>query len=139
MARTPETVVPLPGTSVGAIRDPDRSRDRAVRAPIAEISGVLQDVLGQRLTATIARVNDPKAVGAWARGTRTPHPESERRLRAAFQIAAVLGQHEGPGTVRAWFMGMDPELDDQAPAEVLAQNEDPRPVMRAARTFVAHG
>ena len=40
-------------------------------------------------------------------------------------------------TVRAWFVGMNPDLDDRAPALVLG--EDPVGVLQAARAFLAHG
>jgi hypothetical protein len=39
--------------------------------------------------------------------------------------------------VRAWFMGMNPELDDQAPARVLRR--EPERVLQAARQFLAGG
>jgi hypothetical protein len=39
--------------------------------------------------------------------------------------------------VQAWLLGMNPLLDDRAPAVVLS--EDPAAVMRAARYFVANG
>src|SRR5205807_1114321 len=80
---------------------------RATQARIAEIASYLQELLGQRLTALIAGVHDPKAVGKWARGERQPQQGAEVRLRAAFQIAELLIQAEAPQTVRAWFLGMN--------------------------------
>ncbi|HEY3190542.1 MAG TPA: hypothetical protein VGJ70_23825 [Solirubrobacteraceae bacterium] len=97
----------------------------------------LQDLLGQRLVAVIAGVADAKAVGKWARRTRSPHPDAERRLRNAFHVAQLLLTTESAETVRAWFVGLNPELGDRPPADVLA--EDPAGVLRAARTFLAHG
>jgi len=101
------------------------------------IVGSLQDVLGQRLVAIIAGVSDAKAVSKWARGGRSPHPETDQRLRNAYQIVHLLLERESPETVRAWFVGMNPDLDDQAPAMVLGK--DPMGVLQAARTFLAHG
>lgn len=109
----------------------------ATRLDLPVVVRSLQDVLGQRLVAVIAGVSDVKAVGKWARGERTPHPEAERRLRHAFQITQLLLQHESAETIRAWFTGMNPDLDDQAPALMLA--EHPQEVLLAARNFLANG
>jgi hypothetical protein len=110
---------------------------RAMRAGIREVATYLQDLFGQKLTAVMAGVQDPKAVGKWARGEREPHPEMEKRLRAAFQVAEFLMQVESRQAVRAWFTGMNPQLDDHAPALVLG--EEPTQVMQAARAFLAGG
>ena len=109
----------------------------ATRLDIPSLVRSLQDVLGQRLVALIAGVSDPKAVGKWARGERTPHPETEHRLRHAFHITQLLLQQESAETVRAWFIGMNPDLDDQAPALLLA--DAPQEVLLAARNFLANG
>lgn len=113
------------------------SHTAAVRASVPKIAGELEELLGQRLTAVIAGVSDAKAVARWARGERAPRPDAEQRLRDAYYIAHLLLQTEGPTTIRAWFSGMNPELDDRAPALVLA-DDAPR-VLQAARTFLAHG
>ena len=70
-------------------------------------------------------------------GRRSPHPEAERRLRLAFQVVELLMHAESAETVRAWWIGMNPDLEDQAPVMVLA--EDPTRVLQAARVFLAHG
>src|SRR5688572_20951368 len=88
----------------------------------------LQDVLGQHLVALVAGVSDVKAVGKWARGERAPHPPAERRMRNAFQTVQLLLQQESGETVRAWFTGMNPDLDDQAPVLVIA--DDPQRVLQ---------
>lgn len=112
----------------------------AVRLDLPSVAASLQDVLGQRLVALIAGVSDVKAVGKWARGDRVPHPDTEQRLRHAFQITQLLLHAESSETVRAWFLSMNPELDDQAPALVLADDPVQAPrVLEAARTFLAHG
>src|SRR5438128_3740208 len=108
---------------------------RAIRASVPEIATRLQEVLGQRLTAVVAGVDDAKAVGQWARGLRAPHPEAERRLHEAYQVAGLLLEYEAPETVRAWFGGMNPHPDEQAPAQVIAT--DPEYVVRAAEVFIA--
>jgi len=109
----------------------------ATRLDVPSLVRSLQNVLGQRLVAVIAGVSDAKAVGKWARGERSPHPAAEHRLRHAFHITQLLLQQESAETVRAWFIGMNPDLDDQAPALLLA--EDPHAVLLAARNFLANG
>lgn len=109
----------------------------ATRLELPALVRSLQDVLGQRLVAVLAGVSDAKAVGKWARGERAPHPEAERRLREAFHITQLLLQSGSAETLRAWFIGMNPDLDDQAPALLLAEN--PQAVLGAARNFLANG
>ncbi len=108
---------------------------RATRLPIAAVVGYLQGVLGQRLTAFIAGVQDAEAVGQWAGGDRIPHPAAEIRLRNAFQVVELLTQYEEADTVRVWFSGMNPYLGDIAPARVIGT--DPAAVLNAARAFLA--
>ena len=104
--------------------------------PAAELTRALRDLLGERLTAVIAGVGDAGALEAWAQGA-TPPAEAEQRLRHAYELARLLLQHEEPDSVRAWFMGSEPRLDDRAPAQVLG--EDPAAVAHAARGFLANG
>lgn len=110
---------------------------RTARLGVPTVVGSLQDILSQRLVAVVAGISDVKAVGKWARGQRSPHPDAEQRLRNAYQIVQLLLERESPETVRAWFIGMNPDLDDRAPALVLG--EDPVHVLEAARSFLAHG
>jgi hypothetical protein len=84
---------------------------------------------------TIVR-SDP-LVGKWAKGECSPEPKAEQRLRHAFEVTLLLLQRECSDTIRAWFVGMNPELDDHAPALALA--DDPESVILAAQTFLAHG
>lgn len=107
----------------------------AARMELPQLVRSLQDVVGQRLTAVLAGADDAKAVGESAKGERLPHPEAERRLRDAFWIVQLLLQSESAETVRAWFVGMNPDLDDQSPA--LALGENPQEVLQAARRFLA--
>ena len=110
---------------------------RATRIELPVLVRSLQDVLGERLVALIAGVKDAKTVRKWARGELSPHPEAERRLRDAFHVTQLLLQQECADTIRAWFIGMNPDLDDQAPALLLAEN--PQAVLGAARNFLAYG
>jgi hypothetical protein len=113
---------------------------KAVRTSTSEIARYFQDLVGQRLTAYMTGVSDPKAVGKWASGQRDPRGESERRLRDAYQIAMLIAAYDSDSTVRAWLVGMNPLLGDSAPATVLAEREDgAAQALAAAKAFLAHG
>jgi hypothetical protein len=120
-----------------ALRADIDSHALAMRTPLSQIAQELEQALGQRLTAVIAGVADAKAVGQWGRGARVPHPDTEQRLRDAYYVTRLLLDVESPSTVRAWFSGMNPDLDDRAPALML--RDDPSRVLQAARSFLAHG
>ena len=113
------------------------SHTAAMRASVPTIVGELDRVLGQRLTAAIAGVSDAKAVAKWSRGERAPRRMPSSASETPTHITCLLLQAEAPSTIRAWFSGMNPELDDRAPALVLG-DDAPR-VLQAARTFLAHG
>lgn len=51
-----------------------------------------------------------------AAGDRDPSDAVTSRLRMAYQAAALLGERDSSGVVQAWFEGMNPQLDDVAPA-----------------------
>lgn len=105
--------------------------------PLPELTRALDTVLGPRLVAVVAGVRQPRAVKAWERGERRPTPVAESRLRAAWRATQLLLEREAPDTIRTWFTGMDPYLDDEAPALMLRR--DPERVVRAARSFLAYG
>jgi len=105
---------------------------------VKDVARYLQEALGQKLVAYMAGVSDPKRVGRWANGTQAPRDEAERRLRAAFQIFHLLLAEESPHVIRAWFIGMSPQLDDDSPAEAIRDGRL-KEAMAAAKTFVAGG
>lgn len=116
--------------------DTDTAHAAKIRAGVPEMAAYLQGVLGQKITALATGTSDPKAVGEWARAERTPRPEAERRLRETFYVVGLLMQSEAPRTVKAWLIGSHPQLDDRAPALVIAE-DDPAKVIQAARAFLA--
>lgn len=119
-----------------------RAHNEAVTFTLPEIVSHLREILGARLVAYIGNVKSTRPVGEWADGLRTPGGVDADRLRAAFQIAALLRETEGPATVQSWFKGMNPELDDASPARVLreeAPEEGGPRVMKAARSFAFIG
>lgn len=110
-----------------------------VESSVADIAAFLQDALGQKLVAFMVGVEDPKTIGRWAREKHLPQdPEMERKLRDAYQIFKLLLEKESPHTVRAWFVGRNPQLDDEAPATAIHEGRT-RDVLVAARAFLAGG
>lgn len=119
------------------ILDRDGDSARAVVPSVEEMAATLQQLFGQKLTAFMAGTDDPKVVGKWARGEVRPTPMTARRLADAHGIAELLLRYESPQGVCSWFLGMNPELDDRAPAEVVG--DDPGLVWDAAHVFLATG
>src|SRR4051794_31284261 len=92
----------------------------AMSSSIQQITDELQGLLSRRLTAVLANVKDGKTVTRWASGEITEvRFESEQRLRTAYEIMRLLLQYDSPQTVRAWFVGLNPQLDDTAPIEAI--------------------
>jgi hypothetical protein len=119
---------------------PEALHYQATRAPLREVVGLLQETLTRQVTAYIAGVSDGKTVTRWSSGaiTEVRDPAVEQRLRAAYEIALLLLQMDGPATVRAWFIGMDPYLNDESPADAIRAGRL-REVFAAARSFAAYG
>lgn len=97
----------------------------------------LQETLGQKLTAFAVGIKDPKAIGKYATG-RQPRADTEARLRDLYRVTRLLLSEETPSTVRAWMIGANPQLNDEAPIEALHERCT-APVMRAAEAFVLGG
>ncbi|MDQ3513231.1 MAG: hypothetical protein M3462_06115 [Chloroflexota bacterium] len=101
---------------------------------IIQSPGLFDEVaklLGERIAIAIA-------TGDWA----GPVPgrltaEMDERLRRALKIVHVLAQVEAQSTIRVWFAGMNPMLDDTAPAVHIA--DAPDHVRLAAEDFLADG
>ncbi|MEU9982295.1 XRE family transcriptional regulator [Streptomyces sp. NPDC050856] len=133
----PSTIL-YPAVTSRSAASAERAHIATVRMPIAEIARFLQDNLGQRLTARIAKISDAKQVGKWAAGDITPRHESEERLRAALQVFQLIQDAESLYTARAWMIGMNPQLEDEAPAQCIAEGRF-KDVMVAARAYVDGG
>ncbi|MGN6031231.1 MAG: XRE family transcriptional regulator [Thermomicrobiales bacterium] len=112
----------------------------AVSAPINELAAELQGLLSRRLTAYIAGVTDAKAVTRWANGDvkEIRDPWVEQRLRATYEVATYLLNFESSATVKAWFIGLNPQLGDEAPVDLLRNNRL-KDVLSAARAFAVGG
>ncbi len=117
----------------------DRAYRQSVQASPAEVAGYLQELLSRRLVAYIAGVKDAKTVTRWASGdVENVRFENERRLRSAYEIAQLLVRFDSPRVVKAWFIGLNPQLGDASPAEAI-HDGNLKEAMSAARAFVAGG
>lgn len=114
-----------------------RAHQAVIRSTWAEKARYLQELFGQRLTAAMTGVDDARTVGRWIRG-QEPQVAQRERLRDAYQIAKLIEIAESKETAKAWFLGMNPGLDDEPPAQVIAEDlqEGGKRVMKAARTFI---
>src|SRR5918998_6343081 len=117
----------------------EQAHRQAVVTPVGDVAYFLQDLLGRRLVAYVAGVKDAKTVSRWAKGeVGEARWESERRLRAAYEIAQLLVRFDSSRVVKSWFIGLNPQLDDESPAEAIREGRL-KEAMNAARAFVAGG
>lgn len=127
-------------------RAPGRSRNRDRRIPVQadapslpDVARYLQDHLGQKLTAFLSGVSDPKTVGRWAAGKVQPPFAKEVRLRSAYDATRLICDRIGDESARAWFLGTSSFLAYTAPAVVLHGAETPeecRHIVPAALSFL---
>lgn len=113
---------------------------KAMAAPTQDVARLLQEVLSTRLTAFLAGLQAGKPVRDWASGDvrEISDSEVEQRLRTAYEILLLLLIHESPETVRSWFIGMNPELDDVSPAESI-RDGNLKEAKIAAHVFFVYG
>ncbi len=111
----------------------------SIRVPLDGAVRELQGLLSRRLTAYIAGVKDAKTVTRWVNGETTDMRQaSEERVRTAYEIMQLLLAFDSPEVVRAWFIGLNPELGDVSPAEALHEGRL-KEALSAARAFAAGG
>lgn len=113
---------------------------QATSAPVSEIAGVLQELLSRRLTAYIAGVGNGKTVSRWANGevAEIRDHRTEQRLRTAYEIIQLLMRYDSAQTVKAWFIGLNPQLGDVSPAEAIREGQL-KESLAAARAFTVGG
>lgn len=116
--------------------------ERSARAELTDVVEQLSDLLGPKLVAYIAGVRETRAVRQWAAGERVPRAPIPERLRLALQVAWLIAQHDNASVARAWFQGLNPQLDDRSAARLLREGDldDVGPqILSAARAFVSGG
>jgi hypothetical protein len=121
---------------------PELAHVQATRAAFDEVATSLRSLLGAKLTAYLGSVKETRAVNEWASGEREPSEAVQLRLRHALQVALMIAEADDAGVARAWFQGMNPQLDDRSPARLLREgdlDEIGPEVLRAARAFLVGG
>ena len=117
--------------------------DYATRAPFAFVAKELIDILGPKLVAYIAGVREARAVQQYALDNRSPRqPGTEPRLRLALRVAKLICERDSSEIAQAWFMGLNPQLNDRSPARLLREgdlDEVGPEIIAAARAFVVGG
>src|SRR5437667_9461451 len=117
--------------------------DHATRAPFAFVAKELMDILGAKLVAYIAGVREARAVQQYAQDSRSPRqPGIEPRLRLALRVAKLICERDSSEIAQAWFMGLNPQLNDRSPARLLREgdlDEVGPEIIAAARAFVVGG
>jgi hypothetical protein len=119
-----------------------RAYRESVALDTAEIVTRLRNMLGATLVAYLGEVKETRAVAQWAAGIRAPSNAIVTRLRTAYHAAAMLREKDSDGVVQAWFQGLNPQLDDIAPARALREQDHATvgpAVIAAARAFAAEG
>lgn len=111
---------------------------KSVRMGIQDVAAFLAGAFGQKLVAYMAGVDDAKTVSRWTAGTHAPRDENELRLRVAYQVFHLLQEQESPHTIRAWFVGINPQLNDESPASAIREDRH-KDVVVAARAFLSVG
>jgi hypothetical protein len=116
----------------GALAWPSPSAD------MAQVVDYLQENLGRRTTAYLSGVDDTAMVESWSHGTPPLEDAVRNRLWSAYQATQCLVDAYDPQTARAWFLGMNPTFNDEAPARILRHSRDSDiwgDVVLAAREF----
>jgi hypothetical protein len=116
--------------------------DHVRRIPFPAVVKELSDLLGSKLVAYIADVSETRAVREWSEGEREARAPIPLKLREALRIARLIAQYDGAEVARAWFQGLNPQLDDRSPARLLREgdlDEVGPDVLSAARAFVTGG
>lgn len=100
----------------------------------------LRAVLGAKLLAYIGGVESTSVVREWADGATQIDPLVVERFRLTYRLARVLTERDTAAVAQTWFLGRNPELDDQPPAWLLRHGDitDIAPKLLAAANSHAH-
>jgi hypothetical protein len=120
------------------ILDREKPASSEAEEALSEVLIYLQEHLGPEMTAYLSGAESPSVVQQWSKGTAQPQATHEVRLRPAYRAARYVVDAYGDETARQWFFGMNPSLDDTAPAYVLRHgpSEQREIVVPAAMEFV---
>ena len=117
-----------------------RQRGAHGRSVISDQNDTLRTLvaaLGKHVVAAVFN-KDVRTIEHWLKSdlaTAALKVEDERRLRDTFHVFSLIEEVDDADVARAWFLGMDPQLDDESPIEQLAAG-NARAVLAAARAYV---
>lgn len=84
-------------------------------------------------------VEDKHAIERTAReGISHLQPDTEQRLRTAYEIAQMLASQYDSQYIARWFYRMDPQLNNHGPVEAIRQGQL-REALSAAQVFIVSG
>jgi hypothetical protein len=118
------------------------AHSHAMRAGFPQVATELRELLGAKLVAYLGGVGETRAVHQWADGDRTPSDEVQQRLRFALRIALPIANADSASIAQVWFQGLNPQLDDRAPARLLRDgdlDEVGPSIVAAERAFLIGG
>lgn len=112
------------------------------KEPASNVVRTLCDLLTRRVVAYMVDHKNTDSMIEWMEGESTPTQEEEERLRTAYEIYVRLQQAEGYLTIRAWFLGKNPDMDgdlfERTVVEAIRRGEFSK-AKSAARLFRAYG
>jgi len=114
---------------------------RATATEFPKVIETLVSLIGRKLTAYIASIKDARAIDRWLENAK-PQKNVEQRIRLAYHVVSMLAEFDSPAVIQAWLIGLNPELDDAVPIDLLRRGDiqhDGKKVLNAARAFVAGG
>lgn len=115
----------------------------ALTMTTAELVVAVRDLLGARLVAYLGNARETTTVRQWAEGSRPIADAADAdRLRVAYRAARMITARDSKAVAQAWFQGLNPLLDDVAPARLLREGDLDvvgAQVLSAARQFAAVG
>lgn len=117
----------------------DRAHKASSRLKIPEVAQWTMTHLGQRVTAVGVGLKDARQLKAWRDHESVPSDEKESRLRLLYYVGRVVDDVYGAETARAFLVGSNPQLNDEAPIVVIRRHShdgDSRAVLNAVRVFV---
>lgn len=110
---------------------------KTVTSGIQDIAVFLEEMLGRNLVAYITE-SDVKTVARWSKGMNKPHPGADKKLRDVYQVVRLLQTGDSAHVVRAWMIGMNPQLEDESPSDAIREGHS-RAALVAAKAYIAGG
>lgn len=87
-----------------------------------DVTRLLASVLGPTLVAGLAGVKDVNLIREWVTGGGVePQFEEAKRIAFAYELWRTVADVEGDGVVRAWFVGLNPWLNERTPVTAIRE------------------